>query len=220
MICAKFGVCGGCPDGGIPYAQQLEMKASPIHEGLGVKPPITSVGEARLRDRVELVWHCQPGAPPVLGLFKKAVHELIDIDTCPMLSEPLEAWLKKYRTKAPPIQKGTVRLRVSPSGQRGAWLDFANVDVKGLFEEVNYLKWLSERAIVEIGQRRKRLIWKDNKPKLVDPELFPWFETFGLGRQKNPSVWSYWRAPPKWNFRRFPLLWKRSGKQVPKLEDL
>ena len=188
MECSKFGQCGGCPLGGTPYQQQLESKALFVQDQLGVRATLLSPGESGLRDRIDLVWDVQPGKPPVLGLYQlnqREGRQLVDIDTCPMLSAPMEAWLKDYRQKVPPIGLGTVRLRVAPGGQRGAWLDFANVDVKALFEEVEYLKWLSNLAIVEIGQRRKRLVWKEDRPKLVDAELFPWFETYG---EKNKPI--------------------------------
>ena len=61
------------------------------------------------------------------------------------------------------------------------WLDFANQDVKTLFQEREYLRWLSDLAFVEIGQRRKHLVWKEGAPKLVDPELHAWFETYAGG---------------------------------------
>lgn len=95
-----------------------------------------------------------------------------------MLSPALVEWFKSYRSKKPPIKKGSVRLRVAPNGQKGVWLDFANVDVKALFEEKEYLRWLSEQAVVEIGQRRKRLEWVEGRPKLRDSKLEAWFETY------------------------------------------
>jgi 23S rRNA (uracil1939-C5)-methyltransferase len=103
-----------------------------------------------------------------------------------MMSPRLEAFFHEYRSRKPPIAKGSVRLRVSPSGERGVWLDFANNDVKNLFEEKEYLRWLSSLAFVEIGQRRKHLVWKEGAPKLADPELRPWFETYGPGGEAIP----------------------------------
>lgn len=114
-----------------------------------------------------------------LGLYGLNSHETVALSECPMMSSSLEAWFQEFRKVAPPIRKGSVRLRVSPAGERGVWLDFANQDVKTLFEERDYLKWLSSLAFVEIGQKRKKLTWKDDAPKLIDPELKPWFETYG-----------------------------------------
>ncbi|MES2856557.1 MAG: LysM peptidoglycan-binding domain-containing protein, partial [Bdellovibrionota bacterium] len=57
-------------------------------------------------------------------------------------------------------------------------LDFANVDVKTLLDERNTLELLRKSAIVEIGQKRKRLEEIDGRLKLVDAKLEPWFETY------------------------------------------
>lgn len=131
----------------------------------------------RVRDRADLMWVNVNGEMK-LGLFGLQEREIVDLPACPMMSEPLESWLLEFRKKAPPIVKGSVRLRVSPAGERGVWLDFANQDVKRLFDEPEYLKWLSERSFVEIGQRRKALVWREGRPKLTDPDLRPWFETY------------------------------------------
>ena len=96
-----------------------------------------------------------------------------------MMSEPLERFFFDFKKIVPPIRKGSVRLRVSPSGERGVWLDFANADVKALFDEPSYLNALNALAFVEIGQRRKSLTWREGRPKLVDPELRSWFQTYG-----------------------------------------
>jgi 23S rRNA (uracil1939-C5)-methyltransferase len=70
-------------------------------------------------------------------------------------------------------------LRVSPSGERGLWLDFANLDVKMLFDERQWLSsLLDENVFIEIGQRRKALQICNGELKLRDPILKPWFETY------------------------------------------
>ncbi len=113
-----------------------------------------------------------------LGLYALQAREVVDFSTCPMMSPALEQWFIEFRQRDPGVLKGSVRLRVSPRGERGVWLDFSNQAVKMLFEEREYLQWLSARAFVEIGQRRKTLSWVDGKPRLVDPTLKPWFETY------------------------------------------
>jgi 23S rRNA (uracil1939-C5)-methyltransferase len=99
----------------------------------------------------------------------------------------LEEWLKKLRSfPLPNVKRGSLRLRVSPSGARGIWIDFANVDIKGLLDEGSWLSSLKNSAIVEIGQKNKRLIEKENRWKLGEAELFPWFETY-LGEELRPQ---------------------------------
>jgi 23S rRNA (uracil1939-C5)-methyltransferase len=97
---------------------------------------------------------------------------------CPQMSPALESWLHDFRKLDFPIERGSVRLRVAPNGQRGAWLDFANVDIKRLLDERTTLDLLRNQAVVEIGQKRKRLIERDGALKLADPVLEPWFETY------------------------------------------
>jgi len=188
LKCKLAGQCGGCPSALRDFAP--EVKAAKVRNAFAAAE-LRFVPSGRVRDRADLVWEVS-GRQMRLGLYqiKSAASEvprILDIDECPMMTEPLEAWLKVFRQKAPPIaHKGSVRLRVSPAGARGVWLDFANADVKTLFEEKSYLEWLSQQAFVEIGQRRKALTWRDGQPKLVDPVLQPWFETYGAQGEPIP----------------------------------
>lgn len=173
-LCRYQDRCSGCAWLGKPPEEQRQSKVSQLASLTSANfIQWVDCGESALRDRVDLTW--EEGR---LGLFELGERRILDLESCPMLSEPLEAWLQLYRERKPPIRKGSVRLRVSPTGGRGAWLDFANQDVKALFEEREYLQWLSQQAIVEIGQRRKRLEWADGQPKLRDAKLESWFETY------------------------------------------
>lgn len=181
--CRYAGQCSGCAWIGRPLNEQMAAKRRLIAE---IADPERirwiDCGHQGLRDRADFTWE-----EDKLGLYELVGQRpLLDLENCPMLSPKLSQWFEIFRSKKPPIRRGSVRLRVSPSGQRGVWLDFANVDVKNLFEERTYLKWLSENAIVEIGQRRKRLHWVEGVPKLKDPELFPWFETYSADGKRIP----------------------------------
>lgn len=178
ISCNYIGRCGGCPWGSREHEHQIAEKLAAVgalHSGT----KFSYSPEQRVRDRADLVWEKREGHMH-LGLYELNAESrrVVDIEQCPMMTEPLERFLKEFRQRAPDVQRGSVRLRVSPTGERGVWLDFANNDVKNLFEEKSYLKWLSEIAFVEIGQRRKALTWKDGLPKLVDPILKPWFESY------------------------------------------
>lgn len=50
--------------------------------------------------------------------------------------------------------------------------------MKALLDERTTLEALRTHAVVEIGQRRKRLVERDGALKLADPVLEPWFETY------------------------------------------
>ncbi len=176
LDCEYFGRCGGCGWGGQPLSSQREQKIAQVR-GLFSDIKFSYAPESRVRDKVDLVW--EDGR---LGLYELAKEnerpKILDLAHCVMMSETLEKFFIEFRKLVPPIKKGSVRLRVSPQGERGAWLDFANQDVKTLFDEKEYLHKLSALAFVEIGQRRKALVWKDGLPKLSEPQLKPWFETY------------------------------------------
>jgi 23S rRNA (uracil1939-C5)-methyltransferase len=178
LDCKFAGKCGGCPQAERPLGELHAEKLAMVR-GIFPTAALSHTPGGRVRDRADLTW--QEGS---LGLYALSADPgadkpgIVDVPECPMMSEALERWLIDYRAKAPPIAKGSVRLRVSPSGQRGVWLDFANADVKRLFDEAEYLRWLSDQAFVEVGQRRKALLWREGRPKLTSPELHPWFETY------------------------------------------
>ena len=180
LDCPHAGVCGGCPWAGRPLADQHEAKLGEVRP-IYANASFAHAPQSRVRDKVDLVW--EDGR---LGLYRLGQREILDITSCVMMTPPLEEFFKEYRSRKPPIRKGSVRLRVSPTGERGVWLDFANQDVKALFDEKEYLRWLSTIAFVEIGQRRKALTWKDQAPKLIDPQLKPWFETYGPSGESLP----------------------------------
>lgn len=176
-FCPLVGKCGGCPWGEMPLHQQRQQKLATVKSLFsGISPEVLDLPSVGLRDRVDLIW--EDGRLGLYGRSSSGERTLVDVPTCPALSPALENFLKAVRERRPPVRKGSVRLRVSPSGARGIWLDFANQDVKNLFEEREYLNWLGELAFVEIGQRRKSLKWVDGAPKLRDPELRPWFESY------------------------------------------
>jgi 23S rRNA (uracil1939-C5)-methyltransferase len=77
-----------------------------------------------------------------------------------------------------PIEKGSIRLRAGPHGEKGVWLDFANIDIKKILDEKEILKSLQKIAFVEMGQRRKVPVWNGTEFKLQDPELNIWFQTW------------------------------------------
>lgn len=121
------------------------------------------------------------------GLYSKN-HELINIDSCAILHPELEKSFQYFRklltNHNPQIKKGSVRLRTSSDLKKwGIWLDFSNLDIKRLLEEKDFLMQLSEKYIVEIGQKKKRLDFHSfslDRLKLTDPEPENWFKTLDM----------------------------------------
>jgi 23S rRNA (uracil1939-C5)-methyltransferase len=179
--CSIAGRCSGCPRIHDSIADQHRDKTKRFHLALqsaglpsGCGFQLLSPGEFALRDRVDLTI-----IKSEIGLFDVDGQNVVDMNACPMMSASLENWFKVFRRSLPPaIKRGSVRLRVSPSGKRGVWLDFANLDIKALLEERHWLENLAKDAVVEIGQRRKILKAIEGQLKLSDPQAEEWFETY------------------------------------------
>lgn len=176
LNCEYFGVCGGCPWGGQSLPEQQTEKLAMMAD-LSLSATLSYMPAGHVRDKVDLVWSKVNGEMR-LGLYGLNSREIVDLKSCVMMTKELAEFYQRFRAIVPPIEKGSVRLRVSPDGEWGVWLDFANEDVKTLFEEKEYLRALSEIAFVEIGQRRKALEWRNGVLKLGAPVLKPWFQTY------------------------------------------
>ena len=178
--CPYKADCTGCQYLDFPYAEQIQIKKDHLNKlfiskNLSPLEPIgfMSAGAAFLRDRLD--FSLQENR---LGLYGKDRKNILDLEVCAQLSPALQAWLTEFRKISWPFAKGSIRLRVGPEGQKGVWLDFANVDIKALLDEQNILKELLAVSFVEIGQRRKVPVWTGSEFKLRDPELNVWFQTW------------------------------------------
>jgi 23S rRNA (uracil1939-C5)-methyltransferase len=193
LNCQHADECSGCEWIHKPIQLQRELKIANFWQhwlrfvsAEVSRPEIkwVDIAPGALRDRVDLTIEADsmglssPNGLNRLGLMDKSRKSVLDLVSCSQMSPALAEWHKEFRLHPIPVTKGSVRLRVSPSGLRGVWLDLANIDVKRLLDEQTLLNSLRAKAIVEIGQRRKRLIERDGQLKLADPILEPWFETY------------------------------------------
>jgi 23S rRNA (uracil1939-C5)-methyltransferase len=180
MECELKTQCSGCTEWGTQYEVQLKTKFDNFeyeckrHEitTSDSKIEIQSVAKMGLRDRMDFT--IENGK---IGLYSHILKSILDIKNCLQLSPNLQDFYTDFRKINWPIKKGSFRLRVGPSGERGAWLDFANQDIKELLEEnVQLGSLLKICSFVEIGQRRKKLSWSDKETRfrLLDPELQNW----------------------------------------------
>jgi 23S rRNA (uracil1939-C5)-methyltransferase len=185
LFCKLANRCSGC--------DRLHLNRSTLEENrreqlriLGLSSVPTDfvwIEAGKLRDRLEFT--LEPGtasAPVRFGLLDKNREELVDIDECGQLSEALQVWLSDFRKDLPHVPaRRSVRLRVAPNGARGAWLDFANEDIRNLLEEEQWLeRQLKNGIIIEAGQKRKRIVANPSGPRkhrMTDPTLEAWFET-------------------------------------------
>ncbi len=184
LHCPYASTCSGCELIELPEFQQKELKINDLksHWQAATGTVLAEVnylglGEGGLRDRADFQIAIQNGRSH-FGLFNRERKNILDLEVCPQLSPALLVWFEEFRKIPLPINRGSVRLRVASAGQRGAWLDLANLDVKRLLEERTTLDQLRAICTVEIGQKRKRLVERDGNLKLADAIFEPWFETY------------------------------------------
>lgn len=181
LICPHSEICSVCSWIQISLKEQKDLKLEAFRQSLLAKdiqiPPniaFLSPAHQGLRDRVDLTF--ENGN---YGFYRKDRKEIFPIEACPLMSNELFAFFKDIQKISLPIQRGSLRLRVSPSGKRGLWLDFANEDVRDLLAERKTLQAFLDLAFVEIGQRRKKL---GDKMKLLEPEFQYWTRTWVQGQ--------------------------------------
>jgi 23S rRNA (uracil1939-C5)-methyltransferase len=181
LICPKADACSGCSNWGIPVERQRNSKQEAVlaefqKQGLSLPAEIlwTELPDRGLRDRLDFQIRGSSR-----GLWDKERGRIVDLPECFQLSPALQDWLSDFRQLDLCVEKGSFRLRVAPDGTRGIWLDFSNEDVKTLFEEKSTLQKLSRMAQVEVGQRRKALVFQDGAPKLLKETRFhTWTRTW------------------------------------------
>jgi 23S rRNA (uracil1939-C5)-methyltransferase len=181
LQCPHSETCGICAWIQIPYERQRERKLGNLRSALqnaGISHPqeirFLSAGPSEIRDRVDLIF--EKGK---YGFYQSSLREVFEVQSCLQMSQDLMKMFLDLKKIPLPIQKGSLRLRVSPTGERGLWLDFANLDVKRLLEEQNTLKKMLDLGFVEIGQKRKKL---SSSMKLIDPEARFWTRTWTDGK--------------------------------------
>lgn len=184
--CALAGRCGGCPwhdrdlDG--QRAEKVAVLAAAA-QARGFTLPdaaVVDAGAREVRDKFDLQLIRGGEGPPVLGLSQLTTRALLDVDRCALASPALQAWLDAFRADLPPrLTNTSIRLRVAPDGARGVWLDGANVEIKALLDEGDWLaRAHAAGVVVELGQRRKEATWWDGAWKLRDAPPRPWFQTW------------------------------------------
>ncbi|MBN8539344.1 MAG: class I SAM-dependent RNA methyltransferase [Deltaproteobacteria bacterium] len=190
LSCSYSSVCSGCSFLHLSKNEVHELRILNLRE-LGISVPAEHewIATGRLRDRLEFTLEIDGSGQQRLGLYSKTNREIVDLEGCPQLSEDLEAWLQEFRRDLPPTKRrAAIRLRVSPSGLRGVWIDAANEDLRDLLEESKWFeRQLEAGIVVEAGQKRKRVALResatstseDSKRKvgLIDAVTEAWFET-------------------------------------------
>lgn len=174
------------------YLQQLEHKKNDLKKKLNnfdLSLEVKTAGSAYLRTRFDFTLQKTENGP-IFGLYggTGGLLRLIDLSTCLQLTPELNQAFQFVRKLHWPefIHKGSIRLRVGPNNNWGIWLDFSNQDIKSLLLEKTFLLNLSQKFIVEIGQKKKRLdlntqlnLQNTEQLKLTDPQPEVWFSSLG-----------------------------------------
>ncbi len=186
LKCSYAQECGGCPNIAVDDAEQRKSKILALHNSLaeaGANTPpalieFTSAGVQRLRDKVDFSLRSN-GLKFTIGFYDRHGDKLLQIEDCPLMSEPLRDCYRKFLRDPPPLGRAAVRLRVAPNGQAGVWIDCSHTEIKTLLDQEAWLNRTSRWALVEIGQKRKRAQYVEGRWRLKKTEeFFPWFETY------------------------------------------
>jgi 23S rRNA (uracil1939-C5)-methyltransferase len=182
-LCTHSEQCGGCPLGAKSHDDQIINKISTIETALGrfsidkivVKNhPIPNFG---LRNRLDLV---VVNGQYCLGSATGSPQKWTSITDCPMSTNAVRTafkWLLEHINF--PVKIGSLRIRVGPTGCKGIWLDFSNLDIKDLLSNNSLCsKLYSYFEVIEVGQKRKKLSLLNSDWKLTDPEYNYWSDTF------------------------------------------
>lgn len=184
LACPYIEECSGCQIAHLDKNEQTQYKKSHFTslwtQAFGNEPTINFLRkfETQFRHRADLTIQ-KISNEQRIGFYKKNSNDILDIETCPLLSVELNLCYEALRKIEFPIEKGSIRIRVSPAGQTGLWIDFSNEDIKKLLDEKTTLTSLNRIfSSIEIGQKRKKLTASGEHFKLSEPAFENWFETY------------------------------------------
>lgn len=209
--CEYFAICNGCNQWNISSADEQKNKLKYLKNLM--KETLPQTNDSRNIMFPEMGWTSnfefgqrhrfdftldfttqQISPAPLMGLYNSQ-RELIEITKCLQLSPELQNVFYEFRTLTQKHlttrlqNKGSIRLRVGPSGLKGCWFDLSNIDIKFLLNDFEYFNQLIEADFkIEIGQKGKSLqkISTTNNSslfKLKDPVPQIWFQAYDKDNQ-------------------------------------
>ena len=101
--CKYFGTCGGCDFQQMSYAEQLLSKINIIRDCL------QRIGKIEFEQEIKMIGSQQPleyrsragwridRENRAMGYFRRDSHDVIDVDSCPILTPELSETLKRFR---------------------------------------------------------------------------------------------------------------------------
>lgn len=116
--CPYFGRCGGCCYQHINYEHQLELKSHQVEQALRrigrlsnppMRPIIPSPLSYSYRNRITV--HAEES---VIGFYQRGVHEIMDIERCPIATSEVNAVLAQLRANRARPGHYTLRTHSGP----------------------------------------------------------------------------------------------------------
>lgn len=147
--CPAFGVCGGCHWQHLSYQQQLNQKGAIFADSLrrigkvevdSILPVAASANSLGYRSRIQLK-HARKNGATLLGFFKTASHDIIDIPYGCAIADPLlnriAGELRQLLTRLPePAAIPQLDLSIGDSGDSIVVLHFNGRDLEKLTQRI------------------------------------------------------------------------------------
>lgn len=186
--CVYLSDCSGCSLWQIDYSLQLSDKKKSLEKKLkdsqielNTETKICGFEQLQFRDRTDVSL-----IDGNLGFYRNdGSKKILDILHCELFSKELQSFFSDFREVVDSHidflkeLKISFRLRVSPIGDRGVWIDTSHENTKKLLEHKTFLEDLLRLSIVEVGQKFKRLTIQNNVLKLLkDPIMHHWMNSF------------------------------------------
>ena len=200
LICTYFPECNACNYWQTDYSEQISIKTAKLldlftKKNLLFKKNIDfiSCGPHSLRHRADFTMQFNPITQKTEFGFYSAEGNLVSVAKCLQMSPELRSIYSEFikfdfKTSADQfIKKASVRLRVGPNGQKGCWLDLANLDAKALLDDQTLLRALLNAGFkVEMGQKGKSVSFINGELKFGLPAPAHWFKSLGLNGRDLP----------------------------------
>jgi 23S rRNA (uracil1939-C5)-methyltransferase len=142
-----------------------------------------SCGQHSLRHRADFTFVFNEESQKInFGYYDKD-HQIVAVEKCLQMALELQEVYREFtsfevKSNSTYIKRGSIRLRIGPTGLKGCWLDLANVDIKSLLDDQTYLRQLLNAGfIIEMGQKGKRVVDIENQLRLSDPLSELWFKS-------------------------------------------
>ncbi len=130
------------------------------------------------RSRLDLMWNGS-----ALGIRGRSqgdesfdFHPVHDPDSAnPIIAK----MMLRFEQLKPDIPLAQIRFRCGNGGIKGIWIDTSNEQIKTLLEEQNFLKTLmADGWIVEIGQKHKNVVERENRLALESAPALSWLSSY------------------------------------------